>query len=139
MSISPITIQPFNMHSYITVLVQPTNFVIFFRNQQSTMSLIFKTYYLSCTWCRRPSLCGRPGGRPDCCKRNGSRCHRRQSHPPSIGQQISCNNSVYEGKMHQRICFETYFSTYGSKIFHFCDHSNHWLLHQSYHRISRVF
>ena len=27
------------MHSYITVLVQPTNFVIFFRNQQSTMSL----------------------------------------------------------------------------------------------------
>ena len=38
-SISPITIQPFNMHSYITVLVQPTNFVIFFRNQQSTMSL----------------------------------------------------------------------------------------------------
>ena len=45
---------------------------------------------------------------------------------------------LYEGKMHQRICFETFFCTYGSKIFHFCDHSNHWLLHQRRHGV-RVF
>ena len=67
---------------------------------------VFKTYYLSCTCRRCPSLGGQ---KPS----NGSPCHRCKSHPPPIGQQISRHNSVigasnhaHQGEMRQRTALQ---------------------------------
>jgi len=86
---------------------------------------VFKTYYLSCTCRRCPSLGGQ---KPS----NGSPCHRCKSHPPPIGQQISRHNSVigasnhaHQGEMRQRTALQ-----YVRTKWCYHDRSKNWLLHQ---------